>query len=52
MDEFDGRGLALGIIGGVIVGFGLLMLTDNAVWVGLIAGIGAILGLNKGWFSR
>ncbi len=49
MDTFDGRGLALGIAGGVAVGLVIWGLTDSALWIGLLAAIGAVIGMNVGF---
>ncbi|MBK6761838.1 MAG: hypothetical protein IPG68_00480 [Micrococcales bacterium] len=49
MNTFDGRGLALGIAGGVAVGLVIWFLTGSTLWIGLMAAIGAVLGMNAGF---
>jgi hypothetical protein len=49
MDTFDGRGLALGIAAGVAVGLVVWAITDSALWIGLLAAIGAVIGMNAGY---
>jgi hypothetical protein len=49
MGTFDGRGLAVGIAGGVAVGLVIWRLTGSAVWMGLLAAIGAVIGMNAGF---
>lgn len=49
MNTFDGRGLALGIAGGVVVGLLVWWFTGSAVWIGVLAAIGAVLGMNAGF---
>ena len=51
MEQFDGRGLAVGIAGGVLVGLVINFFTGSAFWVGLLAAIGAMIGMNAGWFG-
>jgi hypothetical protein len=46
---FDGRGLALGIAGGVGVGLAVWWITGSSLWIGLLAAIGAVLGMNLGF---
>jgi hypothetical protein len=46
---FDGRGLALGIAGGVGVGLVVWWITGSSLWIGLLAAIGAVLGMNLGF---
>ena len=48
MDSFDGRGLALGIAGGVAVGLLVWFITGSSLWIGLLAAIGAVIGMNAG----
>ena len=48
MNTFDGRGLAVGIAGGVILGLIVMLLTGNSVWIGILAAIGAVIGMNAG----
>lgn len=48
MDTFDGRGLAIGIGGGVAVGLLIWFLTGSSLWIGIMAAIGAVVGLNIG----
>lgn len=50
--EFDGRGLAVGIALGVVIGLVLMYVTGSSMWIPILAGIGAILGMNTGWFNR
>lgn len=53
MDDFDGRGMAVGIAGGVVVGLAVdYFLNTGGLTVGIFAAIGAILGINAGWFKR
>lgn len=49
MDSFDGRGLALGIAGGVAVGLLVWFITGSSLWIGLLAAIGAVIGMNSGF---
>ncbi|MCU0298105.1 MAG: hypothetical protein MUF33_06245 [Candidatus Nanopelagicales bacterium] len=49
MGTFDGRGLALGIAGGVGVGLVVWWITGSSLWIGLLAAIGAVLGMNLGF---
>lgn len=49
MGTFDGRGLALGIAGGVGVGMVVWWITGSSLWIGLLAAIGAVLGMNLGF---
>jgi len=49
MNTFDGRGLALGIAGGVAVGLVIWFLTDSSLWIGLMAALGAVFGMNAGF---
>jgi hypothetical protein len=49
MDSFDGRGLALGIAGGVAVGLLVWFVTGSSLWIGLLAAIGAVIGMNAGF---
>lgn len=49
MDSFDGRGLAIGIAGGVAVGLLVWFLTGSSLWIGLLAAIGAVIGMNAGF---
>lgn len=49
MDSFDGRGLAIGIAGGVVVGLVIWLLTGSLLWIGLLAAIGAVIGMNAGF---
>lgn len=49
MDTFDGRGLAIGIAGGVGVGLLIWFFTGSSLWIGIMAAIGAIIGLNAGF---
>lgn len=48
MDSFDGRGLAIGIAGGVAVGLAVWFVSGSAGWIGLLAAIGAVIGMNAG----
>lgn len=50
--EFDGRGLAVGIAAGVVIGLIVMYLTGNQAVIPIFAAIGAVLGLNTGWFNR
>lgn len=50
--EFDGRGLAIGIGLGTLVGLVVMLITGSALYIGAFAALGAILGLNTGWFKR
>ncbi|MDP4014285.1 MAG: hypothetical protein U0990_01840 [Candidatus Nanopelagicales bacterium] len=52
MGEVDGRGMAIGIVAGVAVGLLVLAFTGNVVWLGLMAAIGAVLGINIRFGSR
>lgn len=53
MEGFDGRGLAIGIAVGVFVGLGLSFLSGgNALWVSIMAALGAVIGMNAGWFTN
>jgi hypothetical protein len=49
MDSFDGRGLAIGIAGGVAIGLIIWFLTGSSLWIGLLAAIGAVIGMNAGF---
>ncbi len=49
MNTFDGRGLALGIGAGVVIGLVIWWLTGSALWIGLLAAIGAVIGMNAGF---
>jgi hypothetical protein len=49
MNTFDGRGLAIGIAGGVAVGLVIWFITGSSLWIGLLAAIGAIIGMNAGF---
>lgn len=49
MGTFDGRGLAVGIAGGVFLGLLVWFLTGSALWIGLLAAIGAVVGMNVGF---
>lgn len=49
MDSFDGRGLAIGIAGGVVLGLAVWFFTGSAAWIGILAVIGAVLGMNAGF---
>lgn len=49
MDTFDGRGLALGIAGGVLVGLLIWFITGSSLWIGVMAAIGAVFGMNVGF---
>ena len=49
MNTFDGRGLALGIAAGVAVGMVVWAFTDSALGIGLLAAIGAVIGMNAGF---
>ncbi len=49
MGTFDGRGLAIGIAGGVGVGLIVWWLTGSSLWIGILAAIGAVIGMNAGW---
>ena len=49
MDSFDGRGLALGIAGGVAVGLLVWFITGSSLWIGVLAAIGAVIGMNAGF---
>jgi CDP-diglyceride synthetase len=49
MGTFDGRGLALGIAGGVAVGMLVWFLTGSSLWIGILAAIGAVIGMNAGF---
>lgn len=50
--EFDGRGLAVGIALGVVIGLVLMYVTGTSMWIPILAAVGAILGMNTGWFNR
>jgi len=50
--EFDGRGLALGILAGTVIGFVVMLVTGNPAFIGACAALGALLGMNTGWFHR
>lgn len=50
--EFDGRGLAVGIAAGVVLGLIVMYLTGSSLPIPLFAAIGAVVGLNVGWFKR
>lgn len=52
MGTFDGRGLALGIAGGVAVGMVVWWLTGSSLWIGLLAAIGAVIGMNAGFGGK
>ena len=43
MGTFDGRGLAIGIAGGVGVGLVVWWLTGSSLWIGILAAIGAVI---------
>jgi hypothetical protein len=49
VNEVDGRGVAIGIVLGTVIGFGLYAVTQNTIWIYLGAGLGIIaaLGLKK-----
>lgn len=49
MGTFDGRGLAIGIAGGVAVGLVVWWLTGSSLWIGVLAAIGAVIGMNAGF---
>lgn len=49
MDSFDGRGLAIGIAGGVVIGLIVWFFTGSSLWIGLLAAIGAVIGMNAGF---
>ncbi len=49
MDTFDGRGLAVGIAAGVGVGLLVWWLTGSSLWIGILAAIGAVIGMNAGF---
>lgn len=49
MGTFDGRGLALGIAAGVAVGLLVWFVTDSSLWIGILAALGAVVGMNAGW---
>jgi|APLow6443716910_1056828.scaffolds.fasta_scaffold1235386_2 uncharacterized membrane protein YccC len=49
MDTFDGRGLAIGIAGGVAVGLAIWFFTGSSLWIGIMAAIGAVIGMNAGF---
>ena len=46
MNPVDGRLIAIGIVVGVVVGFGLMALTQETFWIYLGAGVGVILALS------
>ena len=50
--EFDGRSMGIGIALGTIIGVFLWLVTGNQIFIVLFAAIGAVLGMNAGWFSR
>lgn len=52
MESFDGRGLAIGIAGGVLVGLLIWFITGNAIWIGVLAAIGAVIGMNVGFGNK
>lgn len=49
MGTFDGRGLAVGIAGGVAVGLVIYLITGSSLWIGILAAIGAVIGMNAGF---
>ncbi len=49
MGTFDGRGLAVGIAGGVGIGLIVWFVTGSSLWIGLLAAIGAVIGMNAGF---
>lgn len=49
MNTFDGRGLALGIAAGVILGLIIMFVTGNSIWIGILAAVGAVIGMNAGF---
>lgn len=49
MDTFDGRGLAIGIAIGVALGLLVWFLTGSSLWIGILAAIGAVVGMNAGY---
>lgn len=48
METFDGRGLALGIALGVVVGLIVWLITGSSLWIGVLAAVGAVFGMNAG----
>lgn len=49
MGTFDGRGLAIGIAGGVVLGLVVWFLTGSSMWIAVLAAIGAVIGMNAGF---
>ena len=52
MDRFDGRSLAVGLAIGVLVGFAIMMVTDQLAWIYVFAVIGAMVGSSRNWFNK
>jgi uncharacterized membrane protein YccC len=50
--EFAGRSMGIGIAAGTIIGVVLWLVTGNQIFIVLFAGIGAVFGMNAGWFNR
>lgn len=46
MGQVDGRGMAIGIAGGVVVGLVIMLVTGSAFWIGVDAAIGALIGMH------
>lgn len=49
MDTFDGRGLAIGLAAGTGIGMLIWMFSGSAMWIGVMAPIGAVVGMNTGF---
>lgn len=49
VNEVDGRGVAIGIVLGTVLGYFIFSVTENTIWIYLGAGLGIIiaLGLKK-----
>lgn len=52
MDTFDGRGLAIGLALGAGVGLLIWMFSGSALWISVMAPIGAVIGMNAGFGRR
>ena len=52
MNTFDGRGLAVGIAGGVVIGLIIMFITGNSIWIAVLAAIGAVIGMNAGFGNK